>query len=344
MNIGTDVQSGDEVLSVDQAAAAYVKAASKEAEPGQSEEEVLTEGETTDEELPEAEAEEGEEADGETEAEDQAEDGEDEPESDQGRFVADNAKVRLSDGSVVTIADLKSGSLRQADYTRKTQEVAEQRKQFETQSSAFQQREAQINQQAELVAELVKAIVPKEPDPSLADPSSPNFDIVAYNHQRAQHEAWSRRIAQFDQQRQQTMQAKQAEQSQATQQRAKAEWEALTAKMPELLEEARVKSFGEKLIAHGKHYGFTEDELKSIVPRDHRFSVMARDAIKWRELQASKPKAQQKVEGRPPIQKGGKRLNPSEAKARQASDALTRLGQTGTLNDAVEAYIALHNR
>ena len=118
----TDSSNAGESLTLDEAAAAYAKATATPEPEGQPEaEEELDSGTTTDEQTPE-----GEEADGETEADDQAEDGDEEPESEQGRFVADNAKVRLPDGTVTTIAELKQGSLRQADYTRKTMELAEQ--------------------------------------------------------------------------------------------------------------------------------------------------------------------------------------------------------------------------
>lgn len=42
--------------------------------------------------------------------------------------VSDNDTVTLNDGTVVTVGDLKGGHLRQADYTRKTTELSEQRK------------------------------------------------------------------------------------------------------------------------------------------------------------------------------------------------------------------------
>jgi hypothetical protein len=76
------------------------------------------------------------------------------------------------------------------------------------------------------------------------------------------------------------------------------------------------------------------------VALNHVYAVIADKARRWDKLQASKANVQKKVEGRPPVQKGGKRLNPSEAKARQATDAMTRLGNTGRLDDAVAAYLA----
>jgi len=44
----------------------------------------------------------------------------------------DNAEIELEDGVKTTLKELKGGYLRQSDYTKKTQELAEQRKELET--------------------------------------------------------------------------------------------------------------------------------------------------------------------------------------------------------------------
>lgn len=332
-----DASNGDEGLSIDQATAAYVKAtASKAVQTDQAAPAEADHGDdTTDEELQASDEDVSEETDGETEAEDQAEGDEEEPGSEQGRFVGDNAKVRLADGTVTTIADLKQGSLRQADYTRKTQETSELRKQAESQSTAFKQREQQLAQQAEYVTGLIQAIIPKEPDAALLD-----TDPLAYMKAKSDFEQWGKHLTYLQQQQQQSSQTKQAEAQKAAKDKAAAEWNALTEKVPDLKDQTKANAFGQKLLAHAKAYGFSEEETRSILPQDHRFALMARDAIKWRELQASKPKVQQKVEGRPPVQKGGKRSSPSESRARQASEALTQLRKTGSVEDATRAYLA----
>lgn len=48
-----------------------------------------------------------------------------------------DAKVKLKDGSELTIKELQEGNLRLADYTRKTQKLAEDKKTFEQQKSEY---------------------------------------------------------------------------------------------------------------------------------------------------------------------------------------------------------------
>jgi hypothetical protein len=343
MDNETDSPQAGESLTIDQAAAAYSKAiAPKEVQQDQSEAAEQDDSDTTtDDELQDGDEPESDETDGETTDEDQAEDGEDtdEPESDQGRFVSDNAKVKLPDGSVTTIAELKQGSLRNADYTRKTQEVAEQRKSFESQSAALKASEEQLNQQREYVASLVKSIIGTPPDPTLADPNSPNYDPAKYQAEEVRFRSWAQHLTYLESEQQRTQQERQAETEKQTKERVEKEWAAALEKLPELKDQKKLETFGRKTLKYGAEYGYTPQELATI-HHDHRYLLVMKDAIAWRELQASKATVAKKVEGRPPVQKGGKRLNPGEHRARVASDAIALAQKSGRLEDVAAAYHA----
>ncbi len=296
---------------------------------------------TTDDELQVPDGTESEEDDGETADVDQADD-DVEPDSEQGRFVADNARVRITneDGTTgyTTVAELKSGSLRNADYTRKTQEVAEQRKQFETQSSAYKQREQQLEQQAQYVASLVQAIVPAEPSLEMLD-----VDPMGYQRQKATREQWIQHLNYLDGQRQQTEQARQAEYQKQEAEIADREWSTLLTKVPAFKDEAKSKAFVGDVAKYGAALGFRPEELRRI-GLDHRQAIVMRGYIQWQKLQANKANVQKKVEGRPPVTRGGKRLNPSEHRARGASEALANAKKTGSLDDVTAAYLASLNK
>src|SRR5687768_11467295 len=132
-----DTDIGGESLSIEQAASAFVKATSDGAGSGQPEQEV-EQSEDAEDELQASDEDEGESA-GEDDPESQADDEDDEePDSDHGRFVASNGKVKLPDGTVSTIADLIAGNMKERDYRQKTMELAPQRRALEEQSSALQ--------------------------------------------------------------------------------------------------------------------------------------------------------------------------------------------------------------
>ncbi|SCX19672.1 hypothetical protein [Agrobacterium rosae] len=58
--------------------------------------------------------------------------------------VSDETKVKLSDGEELTLGDLKKGYLRQADYTKKTQELAAERAEL----GSMEQAKVQIRDQS----------------------------------------------------------------------------------------------------------------------------------------------------------------------------------------------------
>src|SRR6187549_573285 len=128
-------QAGEE-LSIDQAAAAYAKISTPNAaDTGQVEDEEQSESEPADDELQASDEDAGEEAEGETEDEGQAdEETDDEPETERGRYVAHNGRVKLPDGTESTVDDLIKGNLRDRDYRQKTMAHADEVKTFRSQS------------------------------------------------------------------------------------------------------------------------------------------------------------------------------------------------------------------
>lgn len=338
----TDTSNGGESLTIDQAAAAYSKAmATKEVPTDQTKADTQDESDTTtDDELQASDEEVSEEDDGETATEDQAEDGEDtESESDQGRFVSDNAKVKLPDGSVTTIAELKQGSLRNADYTRKTQEVAEARKATEAQSAALKALQEQHDQRMEYAAALVKSFMPSRPDPRKADPRDPAYDPAGYQAEEVAFRQMAEHLTYIESELQRTGQERQAETAKEAKERVEKEWSQALEKLPQLKDPKKLESFGKDALKYGALAGYTPQELANI-HHDHRNLVVMDGYVQWMKLQASKDKVNKKVEGRPPVIKGGKRLNPSEANARRASDAIAQAQKSGRLEDVAAAYHA----
>lgn len=328
---------GGESLSIEQAAAAFIKATTtNEADKGQSEVEDQDEGATTDDELQASDEDVSEETDGETEDEGQAEETEDEtePETERGRIVAHDGRVKLPDGSWSTVGELIQGNLRDRDYRQKTMELAELRKSSETQSSAYEASKKQFDERATFMEALLKSIVPQAPDPNLAQ-----TDPYRYLTEKSTHEAWVAHLQTIQQGIQQSSQetAEQAE----TKRREKLdqEYKALVAAVPELKDQAKFSRFEQDVFKFGAEYGFSHDDLRGVA-MDHRQVLVLRDAIAFRKLQASKPNVQKKVEGRPPIQRGGNRLSAGAKQARNATDAMNRLKQTGSVEDAVAAYLA----
>lgn len=333
-----DATLGGEELSLDQAAARYATAtAPQAADTGQADDTEQDESEQADDELQATDEAAGEEAEGETEDEGQAEEEtDDEPETERGRYVAHNGRVKLPDGTESTVDDLIKGNLRDRDYRQKTMAHADEVKTFRAQSEAVKQREQQLSEQTELVTTLIQSIVGDEPDITMLQ-----TDPMGYIAQKENRERWIAHINALQQHRQQATQASSTETMQKKAERANTEWGALLEKAPEFKDQKRTEAFVQDVTKFGTEtYGFTTEELREAVGLDHRQALVLKDAIAWRKLQASKANLPKKIEGRPPVQKAGKRLSSSEQRARGANDALSRLKQTGSLADATAAYLA----
>lgn len=332
-----DTVSGGESLSIEQAASAFVKATSEEAPKAKPTEEV-EQGEEADDELQASDEDEGE-SEGEDDPEGQAgEEDDEEPESDHGRFVASNGKVRLPDGTVSTVSDLIAGNMKERDYRQKTMELAPQRRALEEQSSAVKALEQQVNERLTYAASLLESLTPQAPEP----PTDPNDPIAYIEYMRAK-DNYDRFAAHSQYIQQQMGMTRQQAEDQAKQQRmqkAAEEHGALQEKIPALRDPAKLKALADDVLSAGEAAGYSRQEIAESVPYDHRMALVLQKAAKWDRLQASKPKVSEKVQGRPPVQRSGKQLSPDTKRAQRANDAMSRLRQTGSLDDATAAYLA----
>lgn len=330
-----DTEAGGETLTLDEAAAAFAKSTSEDADNGQAEENIEDEGGEADDEVQASDEDEAE-IEGDPDEDGQSDDEDDkEPDSDQGRFVASNGKVKLPDGTVSTVAALIEGNLKERDYRQKTMGLADERRAFEEQSSAFKASEKQVNEQREYLSKLMESITPQPPDPSMMAE-----DPIGYMQAKDQYERFVAHSQYLQQQMDLSRQQAEEETRKRQESKRQAEWGALQSKVPALRDQAKLKAFTDDIRSAAQSAGFSHDEIIQAVPYDHRMALVLQKAAKWDRLQANKPKVAERVRGRPPVQKSGKRLTPDAQRVRRAQDATNRLKETGSMDDAVAAYLA----
>lgn len=345
-----EATTDDGPLTLSEGLAAYTQA-SQEADEGQSEDISGEEGEPLE---TEAEAPEGEEAEGEeqTDEEGQPDDeeaGDEEDDAEEvggGKFAADDAKVKMPDGTYLTIAQLKSGNLMDRDYRQKTMALSEERKTFEAKSQAVEQAQQQIQTERDYLVQLLKSIVPEPPKAPTVSASADPLAWIQYQEQLAQYQSTYTHLEYIQQQQESTAKELTAKQQEERQQRVQNEYAALLEKAPELSDPARVKAFEADMFAAGAEYGFTPEDIVSQVPLDHRMALVLRDAMAWRKLQANKTAQKDKLPTppRPPVQKGGRRQTPGNIQAREVKSAMERLNKSGSLRDGIAAALALQKQ
>lgn len=223
----------------------------------------------------------------------------------------------LADGVKKMADDLK------ADYTRKTQSIAEMRRQAEETAKATQQQAELIAASATKVVELREVLRQIEQIEAIdfnaladQDPQQAIRLQAAHTRLLAQKEAKQREVFESQQQAQAlTAQERQRALANAAEELKKA----LPDFTPQMAQAIRENT---------KAYGFTDAELENVT--DHRLVLALRDAMAWRQLQAKKPEAMKKVAEAPRVIKPQ-----APAPKRENQSALERLRKTGRASELI---------
>jgi len=249
-------------------------------------------GQKADEEEaePEAEEEDGEADDSEATDEEDDVEAEDEdesevPETSEGKYVAHNAKVKLDNGETITVAELARNNLFHADYTRKTQELAEERKTIQGKASEVESQAEQLRQQQDFLLQVAQQFLPQKPDPSMIDE-----DIFGYQRAMAEWEQKMGLVGQIQQMSQAEMQRRQQEEQARQQEWIAQEGQKLVEKMPELRDGQKFNQFWSNTVNTLSEYGFSPSELEnSPLVTDHRLYPLFRDLMAYRNAKKKAP-------------------------------------------------------
>ena len=229
----------------------------------------------------------------------------------------------------VTLDELQKGYSRTQDYTRKTQLVAEMRKQTEAELTAIRAEREQYAQLLGALSEQVKAAAEPQIDWDRLYRDDPieyvrQREVMRENREKAAAiQSEQQRLAEISQQEQmQQLQAHKAKQSQA-----------LLEAIPTWKDPAKAKAEKTMLIEFGQRMGFTPQELGNIY--DHRVVLALRKAALYDQMQA-------KRQGIKPVTNNGpKPAKPGAAgRVSQMSDSVRakqRLAKTGRVDDAASA-------
>jgi hypothetical protein len=224
----------------------------------------------------------------------------------------------------MTLEEMASGVMLQADYTRKTQAVAAQEKQMQQQ--VFQAVQ-QTTQQAQHQLAALQNLVLSTAAPELQNVNWQQLameDPARYVQLQARHQQLSEVLGVIQSQNQQLEQQRTAAAEQQREQAIKHSLEYLSKEIPGFnLEKER-----QGLFETGRRYGFKDGELSGVI--DGRMLHVLRDAQQWRQLQTQKPKAMQKVVEAPKV------LKPSAPQPKKTNQsALDRLKKTGRASELV---------
>lgn len=237
----------------------------------------------------------------------------------------DQARILLGDGTEVTLDELKDGYFREADYTRKTTELAHEREQLTQVQQTYSERSSFVDTALLNLTNYLENLVPPEPHVSLAQ-SNP----AEYQYQKALRENAMAELSQVLQMREEHGQAQQGF-SQEDVTRLKGEEDAKLLKaMPHLSDPGKRAVFDKAIRETAVEFGFTEDEAAGVA--DHRMLQLVHYARLGKRAVTNRKNAKRRVEA----PKKGK-ARPAQVTAKSSSNrkARERLSKSGSIDDAM---------
>lgn len=259
-------------------------------------------------------------------------------EQDDASFDVLSATVEV-DGEEITVEELKRGNLRQRDYTRKTQELAETRRMMEEQAQEIERERAQYAQMLPALQQRIEQSVEQEPDWDTLYDADPAMAAKAERQWRKQNEerqaqlqavsAEQQRLQQLQQQKMQQMQAQYVEQQREI--------------LPEIIPEWRDNKVAAKEASDLRNFliteGFSEQDIGGLT--NATLVKLARKAMLYDrgQTRAKSAKQQPKKQASKTLKSGSRATQPRPKGQQQ--QALQRVRQTGRVQDAAAAIKSL---
>lgn len=226
------------------------------------------------------------------------------------------------------------------DYTQKTQQVAEQRKELEDYAKGIQAQEAIFRQEVELQNVLINEVAQITAlDQKLSAYQNVNWQELSDNdfveaqklfftYNQLQQER-NQLVSQFEAKKQEVV----TKQTQLLSEKIAKGKEILAKEIPNWSPETN-----QALLSTGKEYGFSDAELNSIV--DPRHVKVLHDAMQWRKLQKN-PTVKNKIANAKPVVKPGAKDSKAEANSnhRQLREQLRKTGKSEMAAKLIENMI-----
>ena len=310
-------QEGNGSLSVDQAAGALLglmggEDSQEQPDTAQEAEEVTQEAQSDDEQS---------DSEGDVEEQEQVEE--------KPRY-----KVKASGEEIeVTLDDLIKGYQREADYTKKTQTLAEQRKQVESERQVIEQAKTQRDQYQERLGMIESALRTYAPQENLE--ALKETDPIGYAVKVAEQTQREKQLQAVQMERARIAQQQQAEQSQNLNSHLAVEAQKLAEAIPEYADEQKSVQVKKDIRDYARKIGWSDEELASVY--DSRAVLTLYRAMQYEKLMGNKAGVTKKVNEAPKMLKPGVSRQ-TDVNSEQTKKAMNQLKRTGNVRDAANAF------
>ena len=227
--------------------------------------------------------------------------------------------------------ELIKGYQQGADYTKKSQALAEQRKALEAERSHLEY----VKQERQAYAQKLQALDSflSQQDRGVNLDVLKETDPIGYAVAVAEQSQREKQLAVVRNEQQRIAQQQQAEQQASLQSHLRSESEKLASLIPELAT-AQGDAVRKQIRDYAKSVGWSDQELSQLY--DSRAVVTLYNGMKYQQLQKSKPEVNKKLQAAPKMMRSGTSAPPT--KSSQDKNAMQRLRQTGKVTDAAKAF------
>jgi len=233
----------------------------------------------------------------------------------------------------VTLDELKAGYSRDSDYRQKTHSLGLEKRDLETQKTSLRQSyDTRLSELNDLIATADATVRQQQGSEDLQklydeDPTAAaRLDYQLRQQNRQLEEVRSK--------------AKEAQQSQYNE-FLNTQRELAATKIPEFADPNKADTFKVNMRNSLRNYGFNDSEIGSLA--DHRFLMVAKDAMSYQNLKDKKPIVQKKVANAPKVVKAGVAKSNTSSGREQIRQKIGKLAKTGHIKDAQNAILDMIN-
>ena len=291
------------------------------------------EAQTTDEETQEVDSEELESEELQDESEENSEEVEAEEEEAEEEAPVETKFVVKVDGKELEVdkEELIRGYQREADYTRKTQKLAEERRLVDSELKQVREEREQYANVLIQLKQKVQEFEPAEPDWDKLEAEDP----VEYARQWTHFQRRQQQKAAIAQEEARLNSLRQIEQEKHIKELLTAERDKLLERLPEWKDPKKAKEERNAVLEYGKQIGFSDQELDQVT--DSRAVVALYKAWKYDQLMSKRPELQAKIKKAPKLLQPGS-TGSVNSKTSELKNAKQRLAQSGSVKDAAALF------
>ena len=245
----------------------------------------------------------------------------------------------------IPLDELLKGYSRHSDYTRKTQELSEQRRNIEAHHNQWNAEIQQIQTERQQYVNALQNVVENsmgalDQFATVDWESLKNENPLEYITKRDEFRETQERVRQVQFQQQQTHQAYQQEAQRNHKRVLQEEHGKLVDVLPEWKEAESRQKLGSEIKAYAISQGYSPEEIKSLV--DHRSLLVLNKAMKF-DKASSPDVVQKKVKNKPRVIRAGSPRTKSDVGKQKRTTKMKRLRQTGHVDDAVSLLEDMFN-